>query len=133
MIGVLVDGEFQGLAPADGTVLARIPVPAGSEVQQATAGAVTLVRVDATLTALDVASGGPLWSAPALGLPSAPDLADPAGPLPIPAADGFVLRDPATGAELGKHAGPGLPEGGLAAVVGEIVVHRLTDRVLGFR
>jgi outer membrane protein assembly factor BamB len=133
MIGVLVDGEFQGLAPADGTVLARIPVPAGTEVQQATAGAVTLVRVDGTLSALDVASGGLRWSAPALGLPSAPDLADPAGPLPVPAADGFVLRDPATGTELGKHTVRGLPEGGSAAVVGEVVVHRLADRVLGYR
>jgi outer membrane protein assembly factor BamB len=133
MIGLLVDDEFQGLSPADGTVLTRIPVPAGNDVQQATAGTVTLVRVAGTLSAVDVASGRLLWSVPALGLPSAPDLADPAGPLPIPEAGGFVLRDAATGTELGKHAAPGLPEGGSAAAVGEVVVHRLADRVLGFR
>jgi outer membrane protein assembly factor BamB len=133
MIGVLVDDEFEGFSQSDGSVLARIPVPAGAEVQQATAGTVTLVRVDGTLSALDVASGSVLWSVPALGLPSPADLADPAGPLPVPDADGFVVRDRATGAEVGRYAVAGLLEGGRAAAVGEVVVHRLDDRVVGFR
>jgi outer membrane protein assembly factor BamB len=133
MVGVLVDDEFQGHSPADGTILQRIPVAEGDDVQQVTAGTVTLVRVGATLSALDTASGRQLWSAPAIGLPSPRDLADPAGPLPVPESDAFALRDPATGRELGRYAATGLPEGGMAAVVGEVVVHRLADRVLGFR
>ena len=50
-----------------------------------------------------------------------------------PAQAGFVFRDPATGAELGRSEVPGLPEGGAAAPVGDAVVYRLPDRVAGFR
>jgi hypothetical protein len=51
----------------------------------------------------------------------------------VPDADGFVLRDTATGRELGRAAVSGLPEGGLASTVGDAVVYRLPDRVLSFR
>ncbi len=136
LVGVLVDDEFQGLSAADGSVVARVPVPAGAgpDVQQVSAGAVSLVRAAGTLTALDAASGRSLWSIPALGVPASPEeSADPAAPLPVPEADGFVLRDPATGSTLARSATTGLPEGGAAAVLGDAVVYRLPDRVLVLR
>jgi outer membrane protein assembly factor BamB len=136
LIGVVVDDEVQALSPADGTVLQRLPVPAGgaAQVQQVAAGVLALVRVGGTLSALDTASGSVLWSAPALGVPAAPEAgADPTEALPVPAAEGFVLRDPATGTELGRSEVSGLPGGGTAALIGDVVVHRLPDRVTGFR
>jgi outer membrane protein assembly factor BamB len=136
LLGVLVDDEFQGLSAADGAVLQRLPVPDGAAdaVQQVAAGGVALVRIEGTLSALETATGRVLWSAPALGVPSAPEPgADPAGALPVPGENGFVLRDPATGAELGRSEVPGLREGGEAAPVGDAVVYRLPDRVAGFR
>jgi outer membrane protein assembly factor BamB len=133
LLGVLVDDEYQGFSPADGTVVTRIPVPAGDDVQQVMSGTVALVRVGGTLSAVDGGSGTVLWSAPATGLPSPADTGDPAGPLTVPDVDGFVLRDPATGTEAGRYAASGLPEGGTAAVIGDAVVHRFADRVLGFR
>jgi outer membrane protein assembly factor BamB len=133
LVGVLVDDEFQGLSPGDGAVLSRLPVPAGSEVQQVVSGTVALVRVGGTLSALDAGTGGLLWTAPALGLPSPGDGTDPGAPLPVPEADGFVLRDPATGTEIERYRASGLPEGGSATRIGDAVVHRLPDRVVGFR
>ena len=136
LLGVVVDDEFQALSPTDGSVLQRLPVPAGTaaEVQQVAAGAFALTRIGGTLSALDTASGSLRWSAPALGLPAAPEAgADPADPLPVPTAEGFVLRDPATGTEVGRSAVSGLPEGGTAARTGDAVVLRLPDRVTGFR
>jgi outer membrane protein assembly factor BamB len=136
LLGVLVDDEFQGLSAADGAVLQRLPVPDGAAdaVQQVAAGGIALVRIEGTLSALETASGRVLWSAPALGVPSAPEPgADPAGALPVPGGEGFVLRDPATGTELGRSEVPGLREGGEAAPVGDTVVYRLPDRVAGFR
>lgn len=136
LLGVLIDDEFQGLSGADGTVLQRLPVPdgAGKSVQQVSAGTIALVRLGDTLSALDTASGSVLWSAPALGLPAAPEAgSDPTEALPVPTAEGFVLRDPPTGAELGRAAVSGLPQGGTATRIGDTVVHRLPDRVAGFR
>ena len=138
LLGVLVDDEFQGLSAADGTVLSRLPVPAGAgdAVQQVSVGTVTLVRVAGTLSALDAASGSRLWSADARGLPSAPEAgADPANPppLPVPDADGFAFRETATGAEVARSAVTRLPEGGVASAVGDALVLRLPDRVHGFR
>jgi hypothetical protein len=136
LLGLLLDGEFQALSAADGTVLSRLPVPDGATdgVQQVAAGSVALVRVSDTLSALDAASGGLLWTVPALGVPSAGvAVEDPAAPLPVPAPDGFVFRDLATGGEVGRSAVTGLPEGGVASTVGGAVVYRLPDRVLGFR
>jgi outer membrane protein assembly factor BamB len=136
LLGVLVDDEFQALAAADGAVLQRLPVPEGAaeSVQQVQAGGVALVRIEGTLSALDTASGGVLWSAPARGVPSAPEPGqDAAEALPVPADEGFVLRDRVTGIELGRAEVSGLPEGGEAAPVGDAVVYRLPDRVTGFR
>ena len=133
LLGLLVDDEFQGLAAADGTVLHRAPVADADEVQLATAGQVTLVRVGGTLSALDATTAAPLWSAPATGLPARPENTAALLPLPVPEAGGYVLRDGATGVELGRAAAAGLPEGGLASTVGDAVVHRLRDRVVAFR
>jgi outer membrane protein assembly factor BamB len=136
LLGVLLDDEFQGLSAADGTVLCRLLVPAGGAdaVQQVSVGTVALVRLGDTLAALDSASGALLWSADAVGLPAAPDAgADPATPLPVPTAVGFVFRETSTGREVARSAVKGLPEGGVAATAGDAVVHRLPDRVHGFR
>ena len=136
LVGVLVDDEFQGLSPGDGALLSRLPVPEGAAeaVQQVQAGSAVLVRVAGTLTALDPASGSPLWSTAALGVPAPLEQAEGASTgLPVPEPDGFVLRDPATGGELGRSAASGLPEGGAAAVIGDAVVYRLPDRVLVLR
>jgi outer membrane protein assembly factor BamB len=131
---VLVDGEVQALAPADGTVLTRLPVT--DDVQEGPAGSVTLVRVDGRLHALDGTSGATLWDLPALGLPAPPaadkDARSPAALL-VPEDGAFVQRDPATGAELGRSAAADLPDGGVATRVGPVVVLRLPERVLGFR
>jgi outer membrane protein assembly factor BamB len=134
---VQVDDEVQVLAPADGTVLTRLPVATGDDVQTGPVGALTLVRVGATLYALDATSGATSWSAPAAGLPAPPAGAtkDARGPaaLVVPEKSGFVQRDPATGAELGRSQVADVPDGGVAAAVGPVVVLRLPDRVLGYR
>jgi outer membrane protein assembly factor BamB len=130
---VLVDGEVQALAAADGSVLASLP--ATGDVQVGAAGAVTLVRIAGRLVALGNA-GAALWETPALGLPAAPGVAKDARgtpPLLVPEDGAFVRRDPATGAELGRSSAGDPPEGGLAAGIGPVVVYRLPDRVLAYR
>ena len=135
---VLVDGEVQVFATADGSVLTRMPVPAGADaVQVGAAGAVTLVRVGGRLFALAAPSGATLWDIPALGLPASPggdgkDARSPTGLL-VPEDGALVQRDPATGAELGRSGVADLPDGGVAARIGPVVVLRLPDRVLGYR
>ncbi|WP_245161207.1 PQQ-binding-like beta-propeller repeat protein [Blastococcus sp. CT_GayMR16] len=132
---LLVDGEVQALTPADGTVLARLPVPEGADVQVGPAGTVTLVRVDGRLLGLD-ATGATLWDLPALGLPAAPGIdKDTRGPaaLLVPEDGAFVQRDPTTGAALGRSEAADLPEDGVATSIGPVVVLRLPDRVLGYR
>ncbi len=122
--------------PDDGTPLQELPLPAGDgsddRVLQTGAGDVALVWARGTLWALDAAGGAPRWQLPARGLPAG----DPGGTgaaVWVPESDGFVLRDPATGAETGR-AGVdgGLPAGGPTSVVGPVLVYRLPDRVLGF-
>jgi outer membrane protein assembly factor BamB len=134
---VLVDGEVQALAAADGTVLARLP--AGDDVQVGevqASGARTLVRAGGRLTALDGTTGASVWDVPATGLPgpstAGKDSREPAALL-VPEDGAFVRRDPATGAELGRSAVTDAPDGGVAAQVGPVVVLRLPDRVLGYR
>jgi outer membrane protein assembly factor BamB len=134
---VLVDGEVQALAVADGAVLTRLPVPDGADVQVGAGGAVTLVRVAGRLFALDATSGATLWDIPTLGLPGPPggngkDTRSPTALL-VPEDGAFVQRAPATGAELGRSDVAGLPGGGVAAQVGPAVVLRLPDRVRGYR
>jgi outer membrane protein assembly factor BamB len=134
---VLMEGAVQTLSSVDGTVLNRLPVPAGADVQVGAAGALTLVRVDGQLTAIDATSGAPLWTVPTRGLPATTAGAGKAArdtrPLVVPIDGAFVRRDPATGAELGRSTAPTVAEGGTVTQVGPVVVVRLPDRVLGFR
>jgi outer membrane protein assembly factor BamB len=133
---VQLDDEVQALDPADGTVLARLPAADDDDVQVGPVGRLTLVRVGATVAALD-ATGATSWRAPAAGLPAPPTGQDeePSGPaaLLVPDESGFVQRDPVTGTELGRSEAADLPAGGVAATIGPVVVLRLTDRVLGYR
>lgn len=133
---LLVDDEVQALSAADGAVLTRLPVT-GDDVLVGAAADLTLVQVDGTLVALEASTGGTVWAVPALGLPAppVPDGKDTRSPtaLLVPEDGGFVRRDPATGAELGRSEVADLPVGGLAEAVGPVVVLRLPDRVLGYR
>jgi outer membrane protein assembly factor BamB len=138
LLGVVVGDEVQALAAGDGTVLRTLPVPHGAAgtVQMLTFDAVALVRVGGTLSALDTTSGTVLWDTAASGLPAQPSVVkddSSAAALLVPTEDGFVHRDPVTGAELGRSAVSGLPAGGVAFGVGPAVVYRLPDRVLGYR
>jgi outer membrane protein assembly factor BamB len=135
---VLVDGEVQALSAEDGAVLTRLPLTGdAADVQAGTAGDLTLVRVDDTLVALQPATGATVWTTPALGLPGppVPDGKETRSPtaLLVPEDGGFVRRDPATGAELGRIEVENLASGGLSEAVGPVVVLRLPDRVLGYR
>jgi outer membrane protein assembly factor BamB len=134
---VLVGDEVQTLAGTDGSLLARLPVPAGTtDVEQETVGTLSLVRLDGTVSALDTSSGALLWQVPATGLPAASgavqDTHAPAA-IVLPDGEGFSARDPADGAEIGRFAVAGPPSGGVASVIGPVVVLRLDDRVLGYR
>lgn len=150
LLGVVVNGQVQALASANGAVLRTLPVPgdAAQEVQMRTVGNVALLRVGGTLSALDAASGRVLWEAPATGLPAEsnpgkelpptglpiePNPGRSAAALLVPMVDGFVRRDPATGAELGRSAATALPSGGLTSAVGPVVVYRLAGRVIAYR
>jgi outer membrane protein assembly factor BamB len=138
LLGVVVGDEFQALAAGNGSVVHTLPVPDGAAgtVAMRTFDAVALVRVGGTLSALDTDSGAVLWDAPATGLPAEPTLVKDdrsAAALLVPTEDGFVHRDPVTGAELGRSEVSGLPAGGVAFGVGPAVVYRFPDRVLGYR
>jgi outer membrane protein assembly factor BamB len=138
LLGVLAGGEVQVLAAGDGAVLRTLPVPddAALQVQMQAVDGLPMVHVAGTLSALDASSGGLLWEAPAIGLPAEPAaVKNDRSPvdLLVPTEDGFVHRDPATGAELGRSTVSGLPAGGLASGVGPAVVYQLADRVLGYR
>jgi outer membrane protein assembly factor BamB len=137
LVTVRLDGEVQVLAPADGSVLSRLPVADGTErIEAGAAGGLPLVLVDDEIYALDTTSGAVLWSAPAVGLPRAlvgdKENGRPAALL-VPGDDGFVQRDPATGAELGRSAVTGLPGDGVASAVGPVIVYRLDGQVLAYR
>ena len=127
---------MQAFAPADGTVLAGLPVTgAAADVQAGDAGALTLVRADGQLTALD-GTGATAWAVPALGLPtsggSGQDARE-AAELLVPEDGAFVLRDTGTGVELGRSAVDDVPDHGIATTVGPVVVLRLPDRILTYR
>jgi outer membrane protein assembly factor BamB len=133
LLSLVVGDEVQAVAAEDGTVLRRLPL-SGAEPQQLTAGGVVLLWMDGTLTALDPAGATELWRTPARGLPSAPVAVAPSpAPLLVPEDDGFVHRDPLTGARRGISAAADVPEGGTASGVGPVVVYRLPDRVLAYR
>jgi outer membrane protein assembly factor BamB len=136
-VTVLVGDEVQTLAGPDGSVLARLPVPAGTtDVEQETFDSVSLVRIGGAVSAVDASTGAALWTAPATGLPApsgSVEEADAPAALVLPDAEGFSSRDPVTGAELARFGAPGVPAGGNASVIGPVVVLRLDDRVLGYR
>ncbi len=133
VLGVAVGDELRAVAGEDGALLRRLPL-SGSEPRQLAAGGVVLVWDDGTLTALDPAGATELWRTPARGLPSAPVAVEPSPtPLLVPEDDGFVQRDPLSGAQLGVSAAADLPEGGTASSVDPVVVYRLPDRVLAYR
>ena len=136
VVTVRVGDQVQTLSGPDGAELSRLPVPAGTtDVAQVTVGTVSLVRVDAAVSALDTASGRTLWEAPAVGLPvtaAGPEGAARPAPIVLPDQQGFSFRDPLTGAELARSAVDGLPSGGTAATVGPVVVLRTGDRVLAY-
>ena len=136
-VTVLAGDEVLTLDGPDGTVLARLPVPAGTtDVEQVTVDSTSLVRLDGTVSALDASSGAELWTAPATGLPVASGaVKDPDAPagLVLPDGDGFSARDPVTGAETARWAVDGLPADGSASVIGPVVVLRLEERVVGYR
>jgi outer membrane protein assembly factor BamB len=129
LLGVLLGDEVQALTAADGAVLQRLSVAAGDQVQLRTTATRSMVRVGGTLTALDGTSGAVVWTAPAVGVPTA----ESATTVLVPDAGGFAHRDSATGAELARSAVTDLPPGGVASAVGSTVVYRLPDRVLGYR
>lgn len=133
-VTVALGGQLQVRAAADGSLLTELP--AGADVRVGSAGGVALVLDRNVLTALDPADGRRLWSARALGLPSetGTDKGDgDAVSLLVPEDDGFVRREPRTGAVLGRSTVDGLPPGGVPTAVGPVVVYRLDDRVLGYR
>jgi outer membrane protein assembly factor BamB len=136
-VTVLVGDEVQTLSGPDGSVLARLPVPAGTtDVEQETFDSVSLVRIGGAVSAVDASTGAALWTALATGLPApsgSVEEADAPAALVLPDAEGFSSRDPVTGAELARFGAPGVPAGGSASVIGPVVVLRLDDRVLGYR
>lgn len=139
LVGVAVGDALLLHRPDDGAPVRELALPpadADSETDpllQTGAGDLALVWARGTLWALDQASGATRWELPARGLPAGGEgAADDGGPLWVPEADGFVRRDPATGAETGRAAlDGGLEPGGRTSAVGPVLVYRLPDRVLG--
>lgn len=134
VVTVVVGGELQVRSAADGKVLVR--QPARGRIEQRSAGGVPFLLVDGELRALDPASGTAVWTAPAIGLPTASTPDKKAGErvtVLVPGAGGFVRRNPATGAEVGRSVVAGVPPGGVASSLGPVVVYRLDDRVLAYR
>jgi outer membrane protein assembly factor BamB len=134
LVTVAVAGAVHVFAAADGAQLSELP--ASGDARQVTAGGVPVLLIDGRLSALDPASGRTLWTTAAIGLPTAsPADKVTGGPasLLVPEPDGFVRRDSATGAELGRSTVADLPVGGMPEAIGPVIVYRLADRVLGYR
>ncbi|MGY1592705.1 PQQ-binding-like beta-propeller repeat protein [Geodermatophilus sp. SYSU D00708] len=125
----------QLFAAADGAPLGS-PVPGADPVLVRGVGDALLVLAGGTLSAVAQDTGAVGWSTPATGLPGdvvggkQPDVE---APVPVPEDGAVVLRNLATGAEVGRSTVEGLPAGGLATVAGSVVVLQLTDRVVGYR
>ena len=123
--------------PDDGSEAASLPLPAGDGgLLQGGAGDLALVWARGTLWALDPATGEVRWERPAQGLPATGQAAKTGtgdATVWVPEADGFVLRDLATGEEAGRaDVAGGLAAGGRTSVAGPALVYRLDDRVLGY-
>jgi outer membrane protein assembly factor BamB len=135
VLGVGVGREVQLLDGDDGAVLETVPGGAGA--LMTSVGVAVLLLADGTVHAYDASSGARLWQAAALGLPAPAQLqkqGDGAGAVLLPEASGFVPRDALTGEQRGEpSAVAGLEPGGVATVVGPVVVHRLDDGVVVYR
>ena len=141
LVGVVAGDALLLHDPDDGALLQELPLPAadgdpaGEQLLQTGAGELAFVWARGTLWALDQTTGAPRWQVPAQGLPGGEvgkTSADTAA-VWVPEADGFVLRDLATGEEAGRAAvDGGLEPGGRTSVVGPVLVYRLPDRVLGY-
>ncbi|PRY51815.1 outer membrane protein assembly factor BamB [Geodermatophilus tzadiensis] len=138
LVGVVAGDTLLLSRADDGAALEELPLPAATDdpgtelLHQAGAGDLALVWARGTVWALDRGTGAPRWQLPALGLPSSSDETD-AATVWVPEEGGFVQRDLATGAEVGRSAAGGLVPGGRTAVVGPALVYRLPDRVTGYR
>jgi outer membrane protein assembly factor BamB len=138
LLGLVHGDEVRLLAPADGAVVASLPIDPGAreDVQLRSTGSSVMVRTGDTLTVLDETSGALRWTVPAEGLPAAPGPAKRAtgdAALLVPVADGFVHRDLLSGVETARSTASGVPAGGVATGVGPVAVLRAGDRVTGFR
>ncbi|MDK3256085.1 PQQ-binding-like beta-propeller repeat protein [Blastococcus capsensis] len=134
LVGVQAGTEIRLLSATDGTLLTTLDAGQDRPAEQAAVAGAVLVSADGMLTAVDPASASTLWAGPAIGLPGEPTTGgDDVPALAVPTPDGFVFRDPVTGAEVGRSAGTGLPPGGAATAVGSTVVLRLPDRLVAYR
>ncbi|MGY2065204.1 outer membrane protein assembly factor BamB family protein [Blastococcus sp. SYSU DS0619] len=133
LVGVRLGDEVELLSGTDGTLVTTLAGDAGDTVRQSATDGAVLVHAGGALTAVDPASGRRLWEVPATGLPGEPVADGDRLRLTVPAADGFVHRDAATGEELDRSSAPGLPAGGTATTLGDTVVLRLPDGVRGYR
>jgi outer membrane protein assembly factor BamB len=134
--GLVVGDEVELRSPADGSVVTRLPIAPGEDVQMLSTGSYALVRTGGMLSAFDEAAGALRWTVPAAGLPAAPapeKRATAQAGLLVPDTGGFVHRDLLSGVETGRSEASDVPAGGVGTGVGPVVVHRAGDRVTGFR
>jgi outer membrane protein assembly factor BamB len=135
-VGVGVGDEVQLLSPDDGSVRSAFLSDGAAGAAQSVLAKTALVWVGGRLHAFDADTGARRWDEPAVGLPARAEnatIADGAGAVVVPSADGFVERDLTSGAVRGRFAVSGLESGGSATTVGPVIVYRLGDRVLGYR
>ncbi|MGK5115231.1 MULTISPECIES: PQQ-binding-like beta-propeller repeat protein [unclassified Geodermatophilus] len=122
------------LAAGDGTPVGN-PLP-GTAARMTGLGDTALVLADGELSAVDQTTGALRWQVPATGLPSgaaAGKLLSPVTAVPVPEGGTVVLRDLATGDELGRTTVAGLPADALVTVAGPVVVAGEPDRVVASR
>jgi outer membrane protein assembly factor BamB len=143
LVDVVLGDRVQVLSPADGTLLTELalpgagPDPATEPLQQAGADGVALLWARGTVYALDVTTGLPRWSLPALGLPSVGTGKDSAAAevtVTVPEDGAFVQRALSDGTELRRSTtADDVPAGGRASVLGPVVVYATADEVTGYR
>jgi len=139
-VALVVGDELQRLGATDGVPVESVPLPAAGTDEpaplSAVSGPVVLVWAHGTLVVRAAGLDSVSWEQPALGLPapSTPREDEALGAsLLVPEDGALVARDASTGEEVGRSAVAGLPAGGTATPVGDVVVYRLPDRVIGYR